>query len=387
MLSFNQKNYFFIVICIVTIITLTACNGFFDKDNIPAPSKLTKFTPEIKPTLLWSIKASYGTGSEFLKLTPVLYRNAIYTADTQGAVTAINKFDGTILWRKYTQAHLTTGPGAGNGLIVVGSRKGSIIALSAQDGQERWRIEVPGQILANPTVSKGTILIKRIDGMVHAFSINGSELWTYQQTEPSLLLRGSSSALINKNNVIIGFANGNLVKLNLDDGDLVWEQTIAIAEGAFSIQRMIDIDADPILYKQHIYAATYQGNIAAIDWYSGRTRWSHDISSYTGMTADDNALFISDASGHVWSFNTNNGIVNWRQRSLEARVLSGPAQQGNYIIVGDAEGYLHWLNKIDGRFAARIHVGGKIYAAPITDENGVIYTLSNQGYLSAYKLS
>jgi outer membrane protein assembly factor BamB len=230
------------------------------------------------------------------------------------------------------------------------------------------------------------VVVKAVDGYTRGLSSNnGREIWSFQQVEPNLVLRGSSAPIIRDGTIIAGYANGNLAKLSLGDGQLLWLQTVAVPEGAFAIQRMIDIDADPIVFEHQIYVATYQGKIASLDWTSGKVLWSHDISSYTGMAADSDSVYISDAKGHVWGFNADSGLVNWRQNRLEYRIISAPAVMGNYVVVGDAEGYLHWLSKTDGHFAARVSLGSAIYASPIV-KNNVLYALSNNGYLVAYTL-
>jgi outer membrane protein assembly factor BamB len=282
---------------------------------------------------------------------------------------------------------MTSGPAVGDGIVVIGSRQGDVIALSQQDGKIVWKNTVSSEILASPVVSGQNVIVKSVDGNVRAFSAaDGASLWTYQQTEPSLILRGSSAPHIADGHVIAGFASGNLVKLMMNRGQLVWSQSIATPEGAFAINRMIDIDAEPITLDHRIYAATYQGKIASLDWNSGRILWSHDISSYTGMTADSGSVFVSDAKGAVWAFNTDSGLVNWRQPDLEARTVTGPAAMGNYVVVGDAQGYLHWLSKRDGHFAAREYVGSSLYAAPVV-KNNILYAITNKGYLVAYTLS
>jgi outer membrane protein assembly factor BamB len=366
---------------------LTACNGFFEKDNTPEPTPLTNFNPEIAPRQLWSTKVGAGaTGDDYLKLSPTLGQNAIYTSSSNGTITSVNKSNGRINWQTDIRLPLSSGPGVGDGIVVVGSRGGEIIAMLEGDGRQIWRTSVPGEVIAKPAIGGGNVIIKAVDGYTRALSIkDGHELWSFQQVEPNLILRGSSTPLIRDRNVIIGFANGNLAKLNLGDGQLLWIQTIATPEGAFAIQRMIDIDADPIIFEHNIYVATYQGKISSLDWASGRALWSHDISSYTGMTADDNTVYISDARGFVWAFGADSGLVNWRQNKLEYRIISAPAIMGNYVVVGDAEGYLHWLGKRDGHFAARVSIGSSIYAAPVV-ENNVLYALNNNGYLAAYTL-
>lgn len=363
-----------------------SCAGLFDKDNTPAPTPLTTYKPEIAPRQLWGVYTRGGSTHDYLKLAIVSDPTTIFVSSTDGQVTAVNKSDGSIKWRVGTGTKITTGPGYGDGIIVVGSDRGIVTALSPKTGSLLWSTAVNGSLLAQPAISDGIVIIKAADGLVHGLSIaNGKEVWSYKEAEPSLILHTASAPAITDGSAVVGFANGNLAKLDTSSGKLDWEHPIAMPQGAFSIQRMIDIDADPIVYDGSIYAATYQGQIASLDL-SGRTLWSHDISSYTGMDADYSGVYISDAVGNVWSFGTNNGLVNWRQNQLTWRNVSGPAIMGRYVVVGDAKGYLHWLSKRDGHFAARVYLGSSIYSPPMV-ENNVLYAYTKNGYLVAYTLA
>ena len=371
---------------IACVASISACTGFFDKDNTPKPKALVSFTPQVKTHLLWKASASAGAGKEYLKLTPAMNHHAIFTTSTNGVVTSIAKNNGHTNWQVNTGLMLTTGPGAGDNLIVVGSMHGNVVALSETTGRKVWSTTIDSELMANPAVGKGYVIIKSLDGNVRALSTkDGHKLWSFKQSEPDLILRGASAPLIREDRLLSGFANGSLVSASLASGQINWVQQIAVPEGAFAIERMIDIDADPIIRGHHIYAATYQGNIASLDWRTGNQRWTHKISSYTGMTADDRSIYISDAKSDVWSFGADNGLVNWRQTDLAARNVTGPADIGSYIVVGDAQGYLHWLDKRDGHFAARDYLGSAIYAKPLVD-NHVLYALSNNGTLAAYQL-
>ncbi|HLB42626.1 MAG TPA: outer membrane protein assembly factor BamB [Gammaproteobacteria bacterium] len=382
MINYHSK------ILLLSIITLfiSACHGFFEKDNTPEPTPLTKITPEIKPVRIWVTKAGTGIGSDYLKMGISANHLAIFIASSNGVVTSIDKKSGLQNWQINTGLPITTSPGMGDGLMVLGSRRGDVLTLQQNTGKLVWKTTIASQPFAKPAIKNGKIIIKTIDGMIRALSCkDGHEIWLFQQIEPNLILHSASNPLIEDQDIIIGFSNGNLVKLNLNDGQLIWTQAMAIPQGAFAIQRMIDIDADPILFEQHLYAATYQGKINAINWSNGKIRWSHDISSYTGMIADNNTVYITDANSHIWAFDTNSGLVNWRQDKLRARVLTSPAIQGNYVAVGDAQGYLHWLNKQDGHIVARDYLGA-MYATPLV-QNGVLYALTHNGYLAAYTLS
>lgn len=365
---------------------LSACS-FFDKDNTPPPAPLKAFRPEVNTYAIWNTRPGSGSHNEHVKLNIALTPQFVLTADHYGLVTATHKLTGAKVWCTQTGIVITSGPATGDNLVLVGGSSGEVVALSQTDGKIVWRALATSEVLAPPTASQGITIAKSIDGKLSAFaSCDGHLLWNYEQTEPPLLLRGSSAPQIQNNIAVIGFANGNLTKLTLREGSLLWLQTIAIPQGCFSIQRMVDIDADPILWGPHIYAATYQGKIAALELATGKELWSHDISSYAGIATDGQKVYVSDAQSHLWAFDAACGTVSWRQNQLEARNITGPAIMGNYIVVGDGEGYLHWLSRQDGHFVARVRIASSaILATPVVD-CGIVYVTTKDGRLQAYRL-
>lgn len=366
---------------------LSSCAGFFDKDNTPTPTPLVDFSPEAKISNRWSTGTGGGVSAEYLRLVPAVTAKAIFTASKDGTVTATDKASGRTLWSVNTSIQLSGGPASYDNKVFVGGRDGEVIALSQNNGTILWQTRVASEVLAAPTADANVVLVKSIDGTLSALSTqNGQLVWYFKQVEPTLILRCASAPQISGDSVVVGFSNGNLAKLSLQNGRLQWQQTIAEPQGSFAIERMIDIDADPIIYHHKIYAATYQGRISAFDLYSGKTFWTHDISSFTGMAVDQNRVYVSDAKGDIWAFDNDSGAVVWRQTQLQARNTSGPAVMGNYLVVGDQEGYVHWLSKQDGHFVARVRASRSgVLAAPVVDNN-IAYVFTSDGQLSAYTL-
>jgi outer membrane protein assembly factor BamB len=368
-------------------LSISACS-FFDKDNTPEPAKLVSFRPEATVHSAWQKRPNSGAGKEYVKLPIATTDTAIYTASHDGTVSANDKTTGKALWSVGTGVHISAGPSVGNDVVIVGSREGDVVALHQTDGTLAWKTLASSEILAAPAISNNITLIKSINGNLSAFSTqDGHLLWQYHQTEPSLILRSASTPQISRNNVIVGFASGDLDNLTLKNGSLLWEQPVAIPQGSFAIQRMIDIDADPIVDHSKIYAATYQGRIAAFERETGQEIWNHDISSYTGMANDNETLYVTDAQSHLWAFNIHNGNVRWQQTQLEARNITAPVVMNNAIVVGDMEGYLHWLSKTDGHLIARVKVSHSgIWASPIVQDN-TLYVVTIDGHLASYTIS
>lgn len=366
-------------------LSLTACSTFFDKDNTPAPSPLKDFITEAHVHSLWYTSTSAGSTGESLRLTPAISGTSIFTASSNGVVAANDLATGKSLWKINTGGDISGGVTAIDGRVYVGTRDGDLFALDQANGKILWKAHSSSEILAPPAAADNRVLAKSIDGCITAFSTtDGHLLWKSQQTEPGLILRGSSAPQLTRSSVVVGFENGDLLKLGLRKGEIQWQKSIAEPQGIFAIQRMIDMDANPVILGNRVYAATYQGRIAALDLSSGNEIWNHDMSSFSGMASDGSKVYISDAESHISTFNAANGTLLWQQNALYARGITGPALIDRYLVVGDAEGYLHWMSKQDGRFVARVKVNKSgIAAAPIVN-NGILYVYTKDGHLAAY---
>jgi outer membrane protein assembly factor BamB len=262
-----------------------------------------------------------------------------------------------------------------------------LIALDAETGEARWRSRVSSEVLSVPAGEAGVVVVRTIDDRVSGINTaTGENRWDYSQSVPVLSLRGSSSPIVRNGRVILGFANGKMVGLALDSGKRIWETAIATARGRSELERVVDLDADPVLVEGVVYGAGFQSETAAVSEFTGVTLWKREISSYAGLDADWRQVYVTDAEDHVWALDANNGATLWQQKQLHARRLSAPAIVSfDTLVVGDLEGYLHWLATEDGRMLARNRVGSDAIRSKPVVVDGVVYVLSDSGRLAALR--
>jgi outer membrane protein assembly factor BamB len=75
----------------------------------------------------------------------------------------------------------------------------------------------------------------------------------------------------------------------------------------------------------------------------------------------------------------------WKIDQMTNRGLTRPAFYGNYVVVGDKEGYLHWLDSDIGSFVARERAGKDGFAAAPLSVGTTLYVLTQDGELMAYR--
>ncbi len=370
---------------IVATVLLSSCGLFGDKEEKLEPKELVKLQNRLNIKKLWS--SNVGGASEFLLvgLRPVGDGNSVYAASQDGKVIAVDPESGKQRWKSDLEVELSAGPGAGEGAIAVASKDGFVIVLDATSGEERWRTYIGGETLAQPIIKGESVVVQSIDNRLRALSLfDGKLSWELEQTMPVLTMRGASSPLFVGPNVIAGFDNGRLLAVNSDSGDVEWDSMLSLPTGRSDLDRLADIDGSIAVVGQDIYAGGYQGRVASIAAESGQILWSREISTHVGVAADWNSVYTARDDGEVIALARSNGSEIWRNDDLLRREPTVPVPFHTTVVVGDLEGYLHFLSSIDGDAVARLRFGRRaISADPLVIANR-LYVQSDDGSLAAF---
>lgn len=356
-----------------------------EQDNSEPPAELLELTPEIKVNIVWQNSAGVGSDEMYLKLVPAVMDDKIIVADRNGLVQARDLTTGDTIWEAETELKISAGPGLGYNTVLVGTSDAEIVALNIADGSIRWTVGVSSEVLSIPQLRRNVVVVRTVDGKLTGLEEgSGRELWVYERSVPALSLRGTGTPVIEGDRVIEGYASGKLIAVRLNDGKVEWEGSVAVPEGRSELERMVDLDADPIVINDVIFIASFQGGVFAVALEDGQVLWRRkELSSYAGLSGDWRYLYVSDEAGDVWALDQRNGAALWKQTELHRRKLSGPVVYKDYLVVGDFEGYLHWLSPYDGRQLARIQIGEDPIAATPVVHNEVLYVYSEGGDLAA----
>jgi outer membrane protein assembly factor BamB len=313
--------------------------------------------------------------------------NRVYAAGHKGEVVALDLTNGRLLWHANTKAPLSGGTASSSELVVVGASDGQLFAFDPANGNSRWKVRLNGEVLAPAAISPRLIAVRTVDGKLHALSPeDGHELWATEQQVPRLSLRGTASPVINGDLVLCGFDNGKVLAVSAGDGSVQWEATVTPPHGRTELERLDDIDSPVRVSGHDVYAVGFQGKVAMLALDTGQVWWSHEDSSYRGLSLDEDTLYVADADGVVAALKARTGAEVWQQKALLHRGLSPIAVMDDTIIVGDFQGYLHWLDKASGALAARVSTGGsRIGTAPLV-VGDIVVVVNDRGHINAYRV-
>lgn len=372
-------------LALLPVVALAGCGLFGGDDRIP-PAPLPELAPELTVRTVWSRDLGGSRSGQALALLPAVTADRVYAATPKGRVVALDSASGASLWETDTGTLLSAGPGVGGGLAAVATTDGHVLGLDAQSGAVRWRSRVSSEVLAPPGVGGGIVAAHSVDGRLYGLDAqSGRRLWAYESQVPLLTLRGTGAPVVISDAVLAGFDGGRLVALTLRDGRPAWEARLATPRGRSDLERMVDIDSTPVVVEDTVYAVALHGTVGALELASGRPRWQRELSSHAGLTVDPRAVYVTDDKDQVWALDRSSGRPAWRQDKLGRRDLTAPAVVGRYVVVGDFEGYLHWMRREDGRFVARQRVDKSGFHGAPRSVRGTLYVYGRDGTLAALR--
>ncbi|GAB3030049.1 outer membrane protein assembly factor BamB [Bowmanella dokdonensis] len=404
-------------LCLFSLLGLSGCSilpqwmdpttWFIEEEELKI-KELQPIEPLFTPKVIWEEEVGEGVGEHFSRLRPAVAYDKVFAADRHGQIKAFDKTSGKViweqnfalfgeqawwsgvsrLWQKGASARIAGGLVAAYDSLYFGTENGDVYALNAETGETRWHTKVKGEVLARPAVSDGLVIINTGAGVMFALDAEtGEQQWLYESEVPPLSLRGISAPTVNSGGAIVGTASGKVAIVIMENGQIAWEQAVTAASGATELDRIVDIDVEPLVLGGVIYVISFDGSLAALELRSGRTIWKREYKSYRRISLDANNLYVVSTESQVFALDRRNGVELWSQNTLRSRQLTEAEPLGSYLVVGDKYGYLHWLSQADGKIVARLEVGDNdldegIYAAPVVDGK-VLYTQTRDGQLKA----
>ncbi|WP_024558734.1 outer membrane protein assembly factor BamB [Franconibacter pulveris 1160] len=380
---------------LLSVTLLSGCSLFSGEEDVVKMSPLPTVENQFDPQTAWSASVGDGIGDFYSNLHPAFQDGTVYAADRHGVVKAMNIADGKEVWRvdlsektgwlsRNRPALLSGGVTVAGAHAYVGSEKAQVYALNTADGTIAWQTRVAGEALSRPIVSDGLVLVHTSNGILQALNeSDGAVKWTVNLDMPSLSLRGESAPTTAYGAAIVGGDNGRVSAVLMQQGQMIWQQRISQATGATEIDRLSDVDTTPVVVNGVVYALAYNGNLTALDLRSGQIMWKRELGSVNDFVVDGGRIYLVDQNDRLLALNTEGGVTLWTQSDLLHRNLTAPALYNGYLVVGDSEGYIHWINTDDGRFVAQQKVDGSGFLTEPVVANDKLLIQAKDGTLYA----
>jgi outer membrane protein assembly factor BamB len=398
------------VVLAIALSALAGCSTISNvfktsKEKEVQPSPLVELVNPIAIKQIWSVSIGEGEGILGFRQKPVVVGDTVYASDSVDQLVAIDKATGKFKWKvnpntapgvggwKFWENNspvfaLSGGPAVYSGLLAIGGRNGEVFAFNAADGSLLWKTMVSSSVIAAPLITADTVVVRVNDGKVFGLDLaTGEKKWQFDRGLPNLTVRGNSSPVLGPGMILVGYEDGTLIALGLEDGNRLWEQLVAKPDGRTDLDRMSDIDGEIQVGDREVFVNSYHNSTMAIALNNGQPIWVRDIGGYSGLALLSDRVIATDKTGNVWALERNTGSDLWKQSGLLRRGLTTPVIQGAYVVVSDHEGYTHWLDSSTGDIKGRVKNSDAVIGSPVVSDDGVLFVQSVDGKISAYSLA
>jgi eukaryotic-like serine/threonine-protein kinase len=196
----------------------------------------------------------------------------------------------------------------------------------------------------------------------------------------------SLSPTSNNGHLYLPLTSGEIVSLNVSNGQLLWRTEIG---GDFS--------ASPIADERGVYLASRNGDpadsrqilrstgaIRALSQSTGITLWMRTLHFpiQGGLVSSPTKLFGGSADGRVYAFNKATGEILWVIQHTSA-FSSYPTLHNRRLYIGSEDGTLLALDELTGAILWRYRTRGALRGTVAVADNTIFFG-STDGYVYAY---
>jgi len=348
--------------------------------NKPDPTPLKDIVPEIAGRQVWRA----DVGSIEFPLSIATPAGQFVAAGGDGTVLSMDAQTGALRWRGSAGAALSAGVGSDGRFSAVVTRDNELVVLGEQ-GEPVWRRRLPARVVSAPLVAGERVFVLRVDRVVMAFdALDGRPLWTLERPgEPLTLAQGGVVAPFG--DLLLVGQGPRLAAVDPLRGRLRWEVPIATPRGTNEVERLADLVGPITRIGDTVCARAFQSAVGCIDASRGALVWSRPNAGSQALGGDADLLAGADASGRLSAWHTATGEVAWTQDALLHRDLSGSLLAGRVLVVGDLDGQVHFLDRLDGHTLLRMPTdGSQVIGRPALSGTTVLVA-TRKGGLFAFR--
>ena len=341
----------------------------------PKPAELTANPATLGVRQAWTARM----GPVNTQLLPHVHGGTVTLASSDGSLAAFDAASGRELWRANAGGPIAAGVGSDGRISAVVTRTNDLVAF--EGAKEIWRQRLDVGVYTPPFVAGGRVFLLLADRAVMGFDAqSGRRIWTQRRAaqQQPLVLRHPGVMLAVGDTLVVG-QQGRLAGLNPLTGAPRWEAPVATARGISEVERLVDLVGRVSRVGDSVCVRSFQTAVGCVDAGRGTVQWTKPANGQDGVDGDGSVVFGTEAEGRVIAWKRDGGDRAWVSELLLHRDVTGPLLLGRAVVVGDGFGYVHLLDREDGKLLNRLATDGSAIAAPPTAAGNTLVVVTRNG--------
>jgi outer membrane protein assembly factor BamB len=356
------------------------------------------------PARAWDVNIPAGSNRVRLGASPVIAGDKMFVMDVNATLHAFTASNGSPLWtaeiakadKKSRPARFGGGVSFDDGKVFATDGLGDVVALDATSGKEMWRAKPGGPLRGSPSIEDGQLYVLSQDNQLFALSTaDGSVKWTATGSLESQGVFGVAAPAVARGTIVAGFSTGELNAYRYENGRTLWQDALSRTSISTSVSSLADIDADPVIDDNKVYAVGQGGRMVAIDLATGQRIWEQNFASIATPWVAGEWVFVVTDESKLYCLQRSTGKVRWvsqlrgfkvekKKKKKDPLTWYGPVLAGGKLVLTNSLGDVVFVTPADGTVATMMKGKVPFTLGPVV-ANNTLYTLNQRGKLTAYR--
>jgi outer membrane protein assembly factor BamB len=353
------------------------------------------------PTRVWTAQIAGSTQRARLAAAPIIAGGKLYVVDVNATVHSFDAATGARGWsteispgEENQQSRFGGGVSFEDGKLYASSGLGDVVAINAADGAILWRKKPGGPLRGAPTIANGNAYVLSQDNQLFALLLtDGSVQWNQSGSLETQGVFGVAAPASAQGTVVAGFSSGELNAYRYENGRQLWQDSLSRSSASTSVSSLADIDAAPVIDQGRAYAVGQGGRMVALELATGQRLWEQNFAGISTPWIAGEWLFLVTDDARLICIGRSNGKIRWisqlkhwdNEKKRKGLVSwTGPVLAGNRLILLNSDGEMAFASPTDGSVTSTMEAG-KGFDLPPVVANSMLYTIDDEGRISAYR--
>ncbi|MBN8814428.1 MAG: PQQ-binding-like beta-propeller repeat protein [Sphingomonas sp.] len=351
----------------------------------------------------WTASMVSGSSRERLASAPVISGGKLYVVDIAAMLHAYDAASGASLWTvpvakgdENKPARFGGGASVDGGRVYATDGLGDVVAFDANTGAEVWRVKPGGPLRGAPTIDGDQLYVLSQDNQLFALSTtDGSQKWNSSGSLETQGVFGVAAPAAARSTIVAGFSSGELNAYRYENGRTLWGDALSRTSITTSVSSLSDIDADPVIDGNQVYALGQGGRMIAADLASGQRIWEQNFAGISTPWLAGEWIFVVTDESKLYCLQRSTGKVRWVSQLRAFKVEKkkkkkgpltwyGPVLAGNRLVLTNSLGEVTFVSPTDGAIGQVIDNKESFGLGPVV-ANNMLYTLDTKGRITAYR--
>mgnify|MGYP000293526621 CR=1 FL=1 len=310
---------------------------------------------------------------------PVLHDGLVIYGNSYFGLLAYDEKRGGLVWKREIPEGVESSGAVFKDSLYVGGLDGVMRSIAIKTGAINWEFSARAEIVSQPTFDStdGRVFFLAGNNILYALNAeSGTLLWQYNRPETSAFsVRGGGRPAVVGQQIYMGFSDGSLVCLDTRNGSVLWENQISKAK------KFQDLDSAPIVDKDLIVTAGFEGDLIALNRSNGAQAWKIPLAGlYADPLADEERYYLASPQGILTAIRKSDGQKLWDYKGFIG-VPSKPALLRGVLLVGDSGGPIQAVEAATGRKVGELDTGRGVFSPLAIDPaTSMAYFSSREGH-------